>query len=224
MRREPLRLVRLLLGLVAYSLGITLTVQANIGLSPWDVFHQGVAMRTGLTFGVASIVVAVVIVSAATIFKERIGIGTLSNMVVIGLIIDALMIGGFVPEARGLVPGIFMMVCGLFVIALAMVLYMGAGYGAGPRDSLMVLLSKRTGKSAGLCRGIVEAIALVIGWLLGGRVGVGTIISAACIGVAVQIVFAALRFDVRAIRHETLGETFRRLKGFSEKKSAYYGK
>lgn len=211
-QNELLRIIRLFAGLTAYSVGITLTVQANIGLSPWDVFHQGLALRTGMTFGVASIVVSAAIVALSISFKERLGIGTALNVFYIGAVIDVLMLGDFIKEAHGFLQGLVMMVCGLFVIAIAMVLYMATGYGAGPRDSLMVVLSKRTGKSAGLCRSVVEGIALFFGWLLGGNAGIGTIISVFGIGAAVQLVFSAARFNAEEIRHETAGETIARIK------------
>lgn len=217
-QNEFSRIARLFAGLTAYSVGITLTVQANIGLSPWDTFHQGLAFKTGMTFGVASIVVSAIIVAFIVLFKEPLGIGALLNVFYIGVVIDVLMLGGFITEGQGLFSGVLMMVCGLFVIAVAMVLYIGTGYGAGPRDSLMVIFSKRTGKPAGLCRSVVEVIALIGGWLLGGRVGLGTVLSVFGVGVAVQIVFSALRFDVKAIRHESMLETLGRVRNFSAKK------
>lgn len=211
-QKEYIRIIRLITGLTAYSLGITLTVQAGIGLSPWDVFHQGLSMKSGLTFGMASIAVSAAIVAVSLFFKEHIGAGTFLNVVYIGLVIDLLMLAGIITEARNFFTGLLMMAGGLFTIALAMVLYIGAGYGAGPRDSLMVILSKRTGKSAGLCRSAVEAIALACGWLLGGHAGIGTIISVVGIGAATQIVFSALRFDVGSVRQESFHETWVRIK------------
>lgn len=213
MRQNDLsRIIRLFAGLTAYSVGITLTVQASIGLSPWDVFHHGLALHTGMTFGMASIAVSAVIVALNILFKEPFGLGTVLNVFYIGFVIDILMLGGFIKEAHGLLTSLVMMVGGLFVIAFAMVLYIAAGYGAGPRDSLMVTLSKRTGKPAGLCRSVVEGIVLACGWLLGGKVGIGTVISVFCSGIAVQVVFAATRFNAGAVRHESVGETIGRLK------------
>lgn len=211
-KQEFIRLIRLFAGLTAYSIGITLCVQANIGLSPWDVFHHGLALRTGLTFGIASGVASAVIVAATALCKEQFGIGVLLNIFYIALIIDLLMLGGVISKASGLFSGILMMICGLFTIALAMVLYIGAGYGAGPRDSLMVILSKRTGKPTGLCRSVVEAAALACGWLLGGQIGIGTVIAVFGTGITVQIVFRLLRFDVKSQRHESVSETLARVR------------
>lgn len=213
-QRDSHRIFRLFLGLFVYAVGIVLTVHADIGLSPWDVLHQGLSKQLGITFGATSILVSAVIVLCVAICKEHVGIGTLFNMVFIGLFIDILMLGEFIPVAASPVTGVLMMVAGLFTIAVASVLYIGAGYGAGPRDSLMVVFSKRTGKPAGLCRSCVELVVLIAGWFLGGKAGIGTLISALGIGVAVQIVFSALHFNVSLIRQESFIETFRRIQSF----------
>jgi uncharacterized membrane protein YczE len=196
-----------------------MTVHANLGASPWDVFHQGLSLRLGITFGVASIVVGAVIVAFVALAGECVGFGTLCNMVVVGVFADVLMLNGWVPEMRSFVPGLCLMTGGLFVIALASFFYMGAGYGAGPRDSLMVLMARRTGRSVGLCRVVVESMALFCGWLLGGRTGVGTIIAAFGIGAAVQVVFTLLRFNVRTIPQESFFETSARLKSMGKSKA-----
>lgn len=209
---EFLRIVKLFAGLTAYSVGIVLTVQASMGLSPWDAFHQGVSLHCGITFGMASIVVSAILVAINILCREPLGLGTVLNIFYIGIVIDALMLHGVIKEAQGLLPGIVMMICGLFVIAAAMVLYMAAGYGSGPRDALMTILAKHTGKPAGVCRGAVEGIVLAAGWLLGGSIGIGTVISVLFIGVAVQVVFSAARFDIRTIRHESAGETINKIR------------
>ena len=212
MTQEVKRIIRLFMGLFLYALGIVLTIHANVGLSPWDVFHQGLAKNLHITLGIANIVTAIFFVALAAAMKEHVGLGTLCNMLCIGLFIDILMSGNWIPVMRNFTSGVAMMISGLFVIALASVFYIGAGYGAGPRDSLMVILSKKTGRTAGFCRGCVEAGVLFFGWLLGGRAGIGTVISALGIGFAVQIVFGLLKFNVREIRQESFFETFRRLK------------
>jgi uncharacterized membrane protein YczE len=113
---------------------------------------------------------------------------------------------------RAFVPGLAMMIAGLFVIALASFFYMGAGYGAGPRDSLMVVLARRTGRPIGFCRVCVEGTALLCGCLLGGRAGIGTVISAFGLGIAVQIVFTLLCFDVQTLHQESFLESCARLR------------
>jgi len=210
--REGFRVVRLFLGLFLYAFGIVMTLRANLGYSPWDVFHQGLGLHLGITLGIASILVGLAIVSITVFMKEKIGVGTLCNMVFIGVFIDVIMSRNWIPLMHGFVAGLVMMFGGLFVIGLATVFYMGAGYGAGPRDSLMVVITKRTGKPVGLCRCCLEGTVLFIGWLLGGYAGWGTLISALGIGVAVQVVFSILRFDVKAIHQESFFETWQRLR------------
>ena len=218
MKREGLRILRLVWGLFVYAVGIVMTVHANLGVAPWDVFHQGVSRQMGITFGMASIVVSVAVVGISVLMKEHVGFGTLCNMVLIGAFVDMLMLGKMIPEAHTFVSGLAMMIAGLFVIALASYFYMGAGYGAGPRDSLMVVLTRRTGRPIGLCRAAVEGLALICGWLLGGHAGIGTVISAFGVGFTVQIVFSLLHFDVRTIRQETFSETYARFKAFRRKR------
>jgi len=209
---EILRIIKLFLGLFLFALGIVMTLQANLGFPPWDVFHQGVALNLGLTLGRASILTAFVIIGITVFMKERVGFGAICNMVFIGVFMDIIITGNWVPLMHGIVFGITMMFSGMFVIGFASYLYIGAGYGAGPRDALMVVLTKRTGKPVGLCRFGMEGAALAIGWLLGGHAGAGTVISALGIGFAVQIVFSILRFDVKKVHHESFYETFLRLK------------
>ena len=209
---ESLRILRLVWGLFLYAAGIVLTVNANLGVAPWDVFHQGLARLLGITLGIASIITSVCIVAISALMKEHIGFGTLCNMILIGAFVDMLMLGGIFPEAQTFAFGFAMLITGLFTLGLASFFYMGAGYGAGPRDSLMVVMTRRTGRPVGFCRAIIEGIALGCGWLLGGKVGVGTVISAFGIGFSVQMIFTALKFDVRAIHQETFAETCSRLK------------
>jgi len=209
--RESLKVIRLFLGLFLYAFGIVLTLRSNLGYPPWDVFNQGLGLHLGLTLGKANILVAVTIVAIVVVMKEKVGFATLCNMVFIGVFMDIVLSADWIPLMHGFVAGLVMMIGGLLVIGVASFLYMGAGYGAGPRDSLMVLLTKRTGKPVGLCRGFIEGTVLFSGWLLGGYAGVGTVISALGIGAAVQIVFSLLRFDVKSVRQESFYETLTRL-------------
>ena len=213
--RELFIIVRLFLGLLVFAIGIVMTLQANLGFSPWDVFHQGVGNHLGLTIGMASILVSAIVVLTVVSMKESIGFGTLCNMIFIGLFIDILLSWCGIPLMQGFIPGLAMLIGGLFVIGIGTVLYMGAGYGAGPRDSLMVVVAKYTGKPIGLCRAYIEGTALFIGWLLGGNAGAGTVISALGIGFAVQVVFSILRFDVKKVRQESFHETFLRLRSIA---------
>jgi uncharacterized membrane protein YczE len=209
--RFPIRLLRMLAGLFLFAVGIVMTINANIGLAPWDVFHQGLSNVLGITMGQASIIVGVAVVGVDFFAGERIGWGTLGNMVFIGLFIDFLMLNNLIPQMQLFIAGVLQMVGGLFVIGIASYLYIGAGMGCGPRDGLMVALLKKTGRSVSLIRGILEGGALVCGWLLGGTVGLGTVITALLTGPMVQLAFRIVRFDVKAVQHHYIDQDIKAL-------------
>ena len=205
------RLGELVLGLFLFAVGIVLTMKANLGFSPWDVFHQGLSMKIGLSIGKVSILAGLVICVLVVLAKEKLGLGTVLNMVLIGLFMDGILALGAVPRMTGFLSGLAMMFAGLLTISVASYFYIGSGFGAGPRDSLMVVLERRTGMAVGLCRIIVEGSAVLFGRLLGGPVGLGTVIAAFGIGSCIQVVFRLLKFDAREVRHETLDVTLRNL-------------
>jgi uncharacterized protein len=211
MNRFYTRFIRLISGLFLYALGIVLTLQAHIGYAPWDVFHVGFANLLGIRIGVASIITGLLIGIIALLLGEKLGIGTVLNMVLIGVFLDMIIELNIIPTAKNFWVGIPMMVLGLFMIALASYFYIGSAFGAGPRDSLMVALTRKTGLPVGLCRGTIEILAVIIGWRLGGMLGIGTIISAFVIGFCVQTTFKLLKFDATQVTHETLNQTFKSL-------------
>lgn len=203
------RFLRLVLGLFLYALGIVVTMKANIGYSPWEVFHAGLGKSIGMTIGNVSILTGLLIVLIAHLMGEKLGLGTLLNMVLIGVFMDQLLSLGLIPVVTHWFPGFLVMLSGLLVISLASYFYIGSGFGAGPRDSLMVALTRKTGLAVGLCRGGIELAAVIVGWFLGGLVGIGTVVSAFAIGLCVQSTFRALRFDPADVRHETLDQTLK---------------
>ncbi|EID12415.1 YczE/YyaS/YitT family protein [Mycolicibacterium phlei] len=184
MRDGVLRGTALLIGLTCYGFSMAMMVRAGLGLDPWDVFHQGLSLRTGMTIGVASAVVGVVVLLAWIPLRTRPGIGTVANVIVIAITVD---LGMWLLAAPQAMWGRIAMMIGAVVLnAFATVLYVGAGLGPGPRDGLMTGLVVRTGLSVRLVRTAIEATVLVIGWLLGGTVGVGTVLYAFGIGPLVQ--------------------------------------
>ncbi len=201
------RILGLLFGLFLYSLGIVLTLKANIGYAPWEVLHVGLSRTTGMSIGVASILVGLLIGLVVWLMKESLGLGTLLNMILIGIFIDILILLDFIPKMNQFPQGLLLMVIGLFVISFGSYFYIGSGFGAGPRDSLMVVLTRKTGLPVGVCRGGIELTAVFVGWLLGGMVGIGTVIAAFGIGLCVQITFKILKFDPTTVKHETLRQT-----------------
>ncbi len=204
------RFLRLLSGLLLYGLGVYLIVQANIGLAPWEAFSMGLTLLTGLSFGDIVVLSGLVIVGIDLLLKEKIGFGTLLNAILIGKFIDLFTWMDLVPAMSGYLTGIPLLLLSQVVIALASFLYMGAGMGCGPRDALMVALGKRMPKAPiGLVRGGLEGTVLLIGWLLGAKVGLGTVIAVFGIGFIIQYTFQFLHFDVKAVRHENLLDTIK---------------
>lgn len=205
------RFLILNIGLFLYALGITLTLTAQIGYAPWEVLHVGLAKTCAVSIGTVSIVIGFLILLVTAYFGEDVGIGTIANMIVIGLELDLILYLDILPYAESLLSGVVMLISGLFIIAFGSYFYIASAFGAGPRDSLMVLVTRKTGLPIGVCRGAIELTAVAVGWYLGGLVGIGTVISALAIGFCIQITFRLLRFDATKIRHERLQETFRYL-------------
>jgi uncharacterized membrane protein YczE len=180
------RSTALLVGLSGYGFSMALMVQAGLGLDPWDVFHQGLAKHTGMTIGVASAVVGAAVLLGWIPLRNRPGVGTVANVIVIAITVDAGL--AVLPQPSTLPVRAVMMSGAVVLNALSTVLYIGAGMGPGPRDGLMTGLVARTGLSVRLVRTSIEATVLAVGWLLGGTVGVGTVVYALGIGPLVQLV------------------------------------
>jgi uncharacterized membrane protein YczE len=185
MRDASVRGGALLLGLTGYGLSMAMMVRAGLGLDPWDVFHQGLATKTGMTIGIASAVVGVAVLLAWIPLRNRPGIGTVANVIVIAVTVDTVL--AILPTPTSVAVRVSMMVGAVVLNAISTVLYIGAGLGPGPRDGLMTGLVVRTGLSVRLIRTSIEATVLVVGWLLGGTVGVGTVLYAFGIGPLVQL-------------------------------------
>ena len=173
------RLPQLLVGIVVLGVGIALTLEARLGVSPYDVLHQGIAHRTGLSVGTVVILVGLVILLFWIPLRQRPGIGTLLNTLTVGLVIDLVLRA--VPEPELLAARIPLMLVGILVTGLGMGLYIGAGLGPGPRDGLMTGIAAR-GFPLWAVRTVLELVALAAGWVLGGNVGVGTVLFAFSIG------------------------------------------
>lgn len=215
-REYSRRLLWLLAGLAVSSVGITMMLQANIGLEPWSVLQQGMAQTFGMTYGTAAVIVGAVVIGIAILCGESFGIGTLGNIFICGPLIDLLLYLGYIPAMEHLWSGTLMLLAGLELLALGTWMYMKSALGAGPRDALMVVLSKRTGRSVGFCRALVELAVVFTGWRMGGQVGAGTVISAFALGSLFNLNFALLRFQAAKVHQENLAETVRRLRSGEE--------
>jgi uncharacterized membrane protein YczE len=182
------RLISLFLGLAVIAAAIAAQLESRLGLLPWDVLHQGIARRTPLLIGQANIVVALVMLAVAWALGQPPGLGTVANAIVIGWLVDVFLGIGWVDTLSETSLGVraLLLGAGLVGFAIGSTLYIGAAFGAGPRDSTMLALSRRTGRRIAVVRGSIELTALAIGWLLGGTVGVGTAVSAIVVGPAVE--------------------------------------
>ena len=200
--------LRIVLGLLVFALGVHLTIFANIGLAPWDCLGMGIAKHTPLNYGLSMTVMAIVILGIDLLLRERIGFGT---------VLDALLTGNFVqmyndlnplPENTSLVLGIGIMLLGFVFMAIGMMIYMRGQQGCGPRDALLVGLGKRMPRvPIGIVEILLWAIVLLGGWLLGGPVGIGTLISTFGAGLVMQLIYSLLGFEPRDIEHRDILET-----------------
>lgn len=178
------RIPGLSLGLVMFGAGIGLNIRANLGLSPWDAFHQGVAFRTPLSVGLVTIVVSMVVLLGWIPLRQRPGFGTLLNATLVGVIIDVTLF--VVGETELIWLRVMYLIGGIGMVAVGSGLYIGSRLGPGPRDGIMTGLAAR-GMSIRLARTLIEGTVLVAGWLLGGAVGIGTVIYTLTIGPLLQI-------------------------------------
>ncbi len=178
-------------GLFLFSIGIVLLLESGLGLAPWDVLNQGVSEHTSLSFGTANIVIALGVLVLAGVLGARIGSGTVANAVLIGLMVDGLLAIDAIDalSETPLAVRIALMVAGVMTTGVGSGFYIGAGMGAGPRDSLMLVASRRTGVRIGVTRATIEIAVTALGFALGGTVGVGTLAFAFGIGPAVEASF-----------------------------------
>ncbi|WP_406272404.1 hypothetical protein OH779_34930 [Actinacidiphila glaucinigra] len=182
--RTARRLLHLYAGLALYGASAALQVRAALGLDPWDVLHQGISRHTGVSIGLVSVGVGALVLLLWWPLRQRPGLGTVSNVFVVGLSMDATL--ALLPQPDGLGVRIPLLVAGVLLNAVATGLYITARYGPGPRDGLMTGLHRRTGRSIRLVRTAIEVTVLAVGFALGGGVGVGTVVYAVSIGPLAQ--------------------------------------
>lgn len=178
------RLPQLFVGLALYAVSMAMQIRSGLGLNPWDVLHEGLTRQTPLSFGVITAITGVIVLLLWIPLRQRPGIGTVANVVVIAAIVDVAL--ALLPAPDALVARIALLVGGIVLNGVATAAYVGARLGPGPRDGLMTGLSVRTGRSVRLVRTCIEVVVLVCGWLLGGTVGVGTVLYALAIGPLTQ--------------------------------------
>ena len=204
--------IQIAAGLLVFALGVHLTIYANIGLTPWDCLGMGISFHTPMSYGISMTMVAITVLCIDLLLGERVGYGT---------VIDALLTGNFVqmfndlnplPENHSLLLGISVMLAGFVFMALGMCVYMRAGQCCGPRDALLVGIGRRLPRvPIGYVQIAMWAAVLLAGWLLGGPVGIGTLISIVGAGAVMQAVYNAIHFEPRDVRHRGFAEVTRAL-------------
>lgn len=194
-------------GLFLFSFGVYLTIQADIGLAPWDCLSMGVSYHIGLSYGIVHTGISILILFIDILLKEKIGYGTILDALLVGNYVDLIDRILSLPEVNSLPLGCVMVVAGLFIMGYGQYFYMSAGQSCGPRDSLLIALGKRFPNTPiGVVQTVMVGAALFIGWLLGGPIGIGTIISVFGIGTALQIVCKLMHFEPRAMEHRNVAE------------------
>lgn len=194
----------LLIGLFLFAIGISLTVKANLGLSPWSVFHMGLSKHLPITFGQASQLTGFLLILLTFFIKIVPGLATIFNMYLVGFFVDVILNSNILPAPNTMILRIIVLFLGLVAIAFASYFYLRVELGAGPRDGLMEGLVRVTNKSVGFIRTAIEVSVLVTGFLLGGPLGVGTVIASLFTGTTVQWAFKIGKYDPNKAHHINL--------------------
>ncbi len=198
------------LGLFFYSCGVYLTVQASIGIAPWECLSMGIAPKVGLSFGIVHTISGIIILLIDLAMKEKIGFGTILDALLVGNYVDWISYFDPVPVSKSLPVSVIMVIIGLFIMGFGQYFYMSAGQSCGPRDSLLIAIGKRFPRTPiGVVQTVIVAIVLLTGWLLGGPVGIGTVISMFFAGTALQIVCKIMHFEPRDVVHKNVVEASR---------------
>lgn len=202
-------LFRVLFGLVIYSFGVYLTIYANIGLAPWDCLGMGIAKHTPLDYGSSMVLIGVCAIVIQIILRERIGFAALFDALITGRLTQFFIDISPYPENHSLWLGIVFMLFGFLFIALGMYVYMKAEQGCGPKDGLLVAIGKRMPKiPIGVVETFLWAVVTLIGGLLGGTVGIGTVISTFGAGAVMNLFYTVIHFEPRKLRHRSIKDTF----------------
>ncbi len=196
------------ISLFANGFGVYLTIQANIGAGPWDVLNLGLSKTLGILYGTASVAISYAILGVDIALKEPIGIAMFIDAFVVGKAVDFFNKINVVPKCDSMLKGIVIMLLGLVIMAYTQYTYMSASLGCGPRDTLLVALAKRANKiPIGAVSIALLSLATFIGWLLGGPVGIGTLICAFATGPIMQMAFSSVKFDATHVHHQHLADS-----------------
>lgn len=196
-------------GLFSFGFGVYLTIQANIGAGPWDVFDLGLSGTFGITYGTAAIIFSLIILVIDICLREPIGIGMFLDAFIVGKAVDLFNWLELIKPLENMLVGVLVMLLGLFIMGFAQFIYMRAALGCGPRDTLLVALAKRMPRiPIGLISVAILAVVTFAGWRLGGPIGIGTLICAFLTGPIMQLDFKLARFEPTSVQHQKLMESF----------------
>lgn len=202
LREDPLKFSKafamLMVGLMFFALAMALSLKCNLGASSWAVFHDGIAIQTPLSFGQGTILVGIIMIFVSWAFGVRPGLGTFMNMAMVGVWIDVILWADIIPEAQNYVVRVLMLLAAIILLGFGSALYIKPGFGAGPRDSFMLALVRLTNIRVSVIRWAIEVTVVILGILMGGDFGVGTIIFAILIGPVVEFWFNV--FNIRTRR------------------------
>ena len=198
--------MKLIIGFIFCASSTVFMLNSNLGLSPWDVFHEGLSNISGMTIGQASIIVSLCVIILGILLGQKLGIGTILNILIVGKFIDLINESNIIPVANNLFTGVLMMIIGMLTMGYGCYLYISCGLGCGPRDGVMLSLSEKLNKPIKIIRAIIEVTVLVTGFILGGTVGIGTFISAFGLGYCIQLIFKMFKFDATNVRHKSILE------------------
>lgn len=201
-------------GLFVFAAGLYFTIHASIGIAPWDALCMGLSGKTGLSYGTIYAGINVLILATDIAMHEPIGFGTLFDTMLTGYYVDFITWISPLPANHSLIIGSVMIIVGLFIMAVGQYIYIIAGQGCGPRDSLTIGIARRIPRlSVGMVQILIMLVVFVLALLVDGPIGLGTVLSVIFMGTAMQIVFGFLKFEPRDVVHENLFETVRRLSG-----------
>lgn len=192
-------------GLMAFAFGTYLIIQANIGVDPWDTFCIGLSNKLGILYGTANIIISFSIIAIDLLLREKIGIGTILDAIVVGKTVDLLNWLDLIPKQENLAISLLMLFAGFFIAGFSQYLYMKAGLSCGPRDAFQIALGRRLHKiPIGGVNVIILSVVLIIGWFLDGPIGIGTLISPFGLGFMQQLAFNMMKFEPKSVHHQDL--------------------
>ncbi len=208
------RIIRVIGALFLCALGSYMGIQANIGLAPWECFQTGIMYKTGFMYGNIVVSVGIIVIILDLLLKEKIGVGTICNAMFIGKFIDFFNYIDLIPKLENFALGVLLLFAGQVVLSVGTCLYIKEGMGAGPRDSFMVAMGRRlNGFPIGAVRWIIEITVIFLGYIMGAKVGLGTLISVFGMSTIMEYTFRFLKFDIKGVKHENLIDTLNRISG-----------